>query len=252
MWSEREAVECFHLLFLSALREQVDPALYVLKGGCNLRFFCRSVRYSQDIDLDVHTMAVETLRKNVDKLLHSPSFQRVLRGHQLILTGSSAPKQTTTTQRWKASIRCADSVRDVPTKIEFSRRCLDPDHVLEPVESRVVSHYRLYPVLVQHYTPAAALRQKIEALALRGETQARDVFDLKLLLDTGAWGNDLPEPIRALLPDAIERAMGISYDDFSGQVVAFLDPSWKEYYGQRPLWEQLQAEVVDALERMSR
>jgi hypothetical protein len=149
MWQARQAIEVFHLLFLAALRARVDPGLYVLKGGCNLRFFCRSIRYSQDMDLDVHTVAVETLRKNVDKILESPGFQRTLRSQELELSSTSAPKQTATTQRWKASIRTGDDPRDIPTKIEFSRRGLDPDCVLEPVDGEIVSRYRLYPVLVQ-------------------------------------------------------------------------------------------------------
>ena len=43
--------------------------LYAVKGGCNLRFFFKSIRYSKDLDLDVHTTAKETLRKNVNQIL---------------------------------------------------------------------------------------------------------------------------------------------------------------------------------------
>lgn len=251
MWQERQAIEVFHLLFLAALRARVDPGLYVLKGGCNLRFFCRSIRYSQDMDLDVHTIAVETLRKNVDKILESSGFHRTLRAQKLELASSSAPKQTATTQRWKAGIRTGDTPRDIPTKIEFSRRHLDPDYVLEPVDGELVSRYRLYPVLVQHYTPAAAFRQKIKALAQRNETQARDVFDLKLLLDAGAAKEALPPETRKLLPEAIEHAMGVGYDDFNGQVVAFLDPDYRDYYGTRQAWDRMQDEVVVGLEALT-
>lgn len=251
MWQEHQAIEVFHLLFLTALRARVDPGLYVLKGGCNLRFFFHSIRYSQDMDLDVRTVAVETLRKNVDKLLGSSAFQRMLRAQELELTGSSAPKQTATTQRWKASIRTGGEPRELPIKIEFSRRNVDPDHVLEPVAGNIVSQYRLYPVLVQHYTPAAAFRQKIEALALRSETQARDVFDLKLLFDTGTAEAAASPETRKLLPEAIEHAIGVEYDDFKGQVVAFLDPAYGDYYGTRKAWNRLQNEVVAALEAIA-
>ena len=52
-----QAVERFHLLFLSQLGTRVDKNLYGLKGGCNLRFYWKSIRYSQDIDFDVRTVA---------------------------------------------------------------------------------------------------------------------------------------------------------------------------------------------------
>ena len=48
----REYVELFHLLFLDQLGRKLDKRFYALKGGANLRFFARSLRYSEDIDLD--------------------------------------------------------------------------------------------------------------------------------------------------------------------------------------------------------
>jgi len=53
MWAPRQAVEIFHMLFLHAFGTRVDKSLYALKGGGNLRFFHKSIRYSEDIDLDV-------------------------------------------------------------------------------------------------------------------------------------------------------------------------------------------------------
>ena len=64
-----QAVERFHLVFLAQLGTRMDKKLYALKGGCNLRFFWKSIRYSKDIDFDVHTIAKETLRNNIRKIL---------------------------------------------------------------------------------------------------------------------------------------------------------------------------------------
>ncbi len=60
MWNDRQTIEIFHLLFLRAFGARVDKSLFALKGGCNLRFFLKSIRYSEDMDLDIHTMAVGT------------------------------------------------------------------------------------------------------------------------------------------------------------------------------------------------
>lgn len=247
--NERQAIEVFHLLFLRALSARVDPALYVLKGGCNLRFFFKSIRYSEDIDLDVRTIAVPTLTKNVGAVLSAPAFARTLRSQRMTLRNVAAPKQTQTTQRWKVQIRLDDFAQDIPTKIEFSRRRFSPDLVYEPVDSEIINGYRLYPVLVQHYTMSAAFAQKIEALALRNETQARDLFDLKLLVDAGARG-PVVESIQKILPAAIENAMSIHYDAFAGQVLVYLEPQYQAHYGSRKIWSQIQDEVIRTLETL--
>src|SRR3954471_22178362 len=101
MWTERQAIEVFHLLFMRAFGARVDKALFALKGGCNLRFFFKSIRYSEDIDLDIQKVSVSTLRNNVDRILTAPAFRQTLRAQQIEVVRASSPKQTETTQRWK-------------------------------------------------------------------------------------------------------------------------------------------------------
>ena len=250
MWTERQAIEIFHLHFLRAFGARVDKALFALKGGCNLRFYHRSIRYSEDMDLDVRTMAAGTLRSNVDAVLESDSFQRSLRAQQLEMGQVSAPKQTQNTQRWKIALRTAGQPTIVPTKIEFSRRALDEGVELAPVTPELIQRYRFYPVLVQHYAAHSAFSQKIAALALRTETQARDIFDLKLLADAGATTTPLRTAQLEQLPRAIENAMAVGFDDFVGQVVAFLEPEHQRDYHQRAAWDALQENVVAVLEAL--
>jgi len=248
MWTERQAIELFHLIFVAHLGRRVDKALFAIKGGCNLRFYCRSIRYSEDIDFDIRTMAPATLAGNVDTILASLAFAKELRVKQIEVEHITKAKQTDTTQRWKLAIRIAQGSA-VPTKIEFSRRSgLDDDHLLEPVDAELVRNYELYPVLAQHYSREAAFRQKIGALSLRASPQARDIFDLKLLLDGGAGKVRLPAAIAGEIPRAVENAMTIGFDAFSGQVLAFLAADYQEYYRSRRVWEDLQNEVIEALE----
>src|SRR5665213_3646374 len=97
----REAIEYFHLSFSHRLAAKVDRGFFCLKGGCNLRFFFRSIRYSEDIDFDVQTTSVDTLKKNVGKILDDKAFHSALKINQDIqIVEWSDPKQTATTQRW--------------------------------------------------------------------------------------------------------------------------------------------------------
>jgi predicted nucleotidyltransferase component of viral defense system len=249
MWSERQAIEIFHLMFLRTFGARVDKALFALKGGCNLRFYHRSVRYSEDMDLDIRTMATGTLRTNVETVLEANALVHGLRTQKIEIDSFTAPKQTATTQRWKITLRVGDARMAVPTKIEFSRRSLDAGTTVTPVESGLIRQYRLYPVIVQHYDAIAAFRQKIAALALRSETQARDIFDLDLLLNSA--GPPVPdENQRKFLAAAIDNAMSIDFDAFRGQVVAYLEPEHQADFAERSSWEILQERVVDALRTM--
>src|SRR5690242_8643568 len=100
--SARQGVEMFHLVFLRALvAKGEDKSLLALKGGCNLRFYFGSVRYSEDMDLDVVVISKDTLRNKVERLLRSPLVAAPLKTSAIEIVEISAPKQTDTTQRWK-------------------------------------------------------------------------------------------------------------------------------------------------------
>lgn len=250
MWSALQTIEIFHLLFLRAFGARVEKTLFALKGGCNLRFFLKSIRYSEDMDLDIHTMAVGTLRNNVSRLLEAQSFVQSLRAQGIEIARTSLPKQTETTQRWKLTLRIVESTVEVPTKIEFSRRSLESGKAVEPVDPGIIRAYRLYPVIVQHYPLHTAFAQKISALALREQVQSRDVFDLKQLLDAGGAEQPLPTAAAANLPLAIDHALEVNYDAFAGQVLAFLEPEYQEHYRKRNVWAELQEQVIEGLEAL--
>jgi predicted nucleotidyltransferase component of viral defense system len=252
MWNDRQAIEIFHLLFLRAFGARVDKALFCLKGGCNLRFFFKSIRYSEDMDLDIRTMAPGTLQNNVNRLLATPAFAQSLRAQGLEIIRTTQPKQTDTTQRWKLGLRIIESGAEVPTKIEFSRRGQADDRAVEPVDAEIIRAYRLYPVIVQHYSVHTAFAQKVSALALREQVQSRDVFDLKQLLDAGGGSKALPPPTAAHLAAAINHAVAVDYDAFAGQVLAYLEPEYQDLYRSKQAWGELQDQVVVGLKALRR
>ena len=62
MYDAPQYVELFHLVFLDFLGRKLDKRYCVLKGGCNLRFFMKSFRYSEDMDIDVQGVSDMVLR----------------------------------------------------------------------------------------------------------------------------------------------------------------------------------------------
>ncbi len=250
--SVRQSTEMFHLVFLRALvAKGEDKRLVALKGGCNLRFFFGSVRYSEDMDLDVVVIARETLKNKVDRLLRSPAVTAPLKAQGLTIVETSAPKQTETTQRWKVGLRREGDELPIRTKVEFSRRDSIEGTAFEAADRDVLRPYGLTPVLAMHYTTGTAIRQKIHALAARTEPQARDVFDLSLLLArSDAAGLALDAAAKGWLADAIDHAMGISFDEYASKVAAFLEPAHTELYAERSAWNAMQEDVVARLEAL--
>jgi hypothetical protein len=252
MLSDREHVEVFHLAFTRLLVAGADKRPHIaVKGGCNLRFFFGSPRFSEDIDFDVAVISKDTLKKNVDKLLGSDQLATQLRIHGLKISGASAPKQTDTTQRWKVALTTSTGVA-LHSKIEFSRRATSSEAVVEPIDPTLCARYGVQRYLAAHYGVDEAIRQKIGALAGRVETQARDVFDLAHLFARAAGSVPAWSGQPALLPSAQERALSLSYDDHAAQVLSYLAPDERALFESPEDWAQLQLTVVDALERMKR
>ena len=83
--SNAQITELFHAAFLDVLSKRLDPARYVLKGGANLRYFFESLRYSEDIDLDIIGVEPWGLEDKVDGVLESGTMKTVLRVSSLAI-----------------------------------------------------------------------------------------------------------------------------------------------------------------------
>ena len=242
-------MEAFHLVFLRALAARAeDKSLVALKGGCNLRFYFGSIRYSEDIDFDVVTIAPGTLKNRVERLLAGPLVVSPLRSIGIEIAETSAPKQTATTQRWKLGLRVHAASVLVRTKIEFSRRDAISGATFDATPRGTTRTHGLPPVLATHYGLRAAIAQKIHALHGRAEPQARDVFDLAHLFTKGDQ-TFAPRPEEsAWLPNAIDHALGISYDEYRSKVVGFLEPELAAPFESALAWQEMQERVVSELE----
>ncbi len=258
MLNDAQIREVFHFCFLERLLKLSDPSLFILKGGLNLRFFFNSPRYSEDMDIDVLAGSVETLKKNGYKILQDPAFKRSLRLfdiEDIEINDPGKSKQTAITQRFRFALITPAGHR-LPTKLEFSRReqGKSNDTPLELVSSDIARQYKKLSYRCHHYSGDDAVAQKIAALAGRVQTQARDVFDLAILFSGGYSFSTATEaqtgksPLSsATLDQAIECLTGLSWDDYLGQVVEFLDTTSKGEFGTKKSWESMQALVLDRL-----
>lgn len=80
-------------------------------------------------------------------------------------------------------------------------------------------------------------------------TQARDVFDLGILIRGGhlaeaAKQGSLP-PLQ--IRKAINRLLELDWDDYQGQVVEYLDAESRAEFGTHKAWEALQMRVFESL-----
>lgn len=254
-YSSLQLREIFHLEFLRWFGRKTKAECYALKGGASLRFFFGSVRYSEDMDLDIRIIAREMLTDRVMQILESASFQDALKtyGIQRVVPPDIArAKQTETTQRFKVHLLTAAG-EDLFSKIEFSRRGFRGETIVQAVHDVIVRAYSAAPLLVPHYTLRSAIAQKLDALSTRTIIQARDIFDLYVLCPHYRYADG--EPMRldgAKLDKAHDNVFEIGFEQFRDTVVAYLSHEDRGVYENEAAWDEIKMRVSDFIEEVRR
>lgn len=246
------AREIFHLEFLRRLANAIPLENFALKGGCNMRFFFGSARYSEDMDIDVAATPVHTLQDHVMGVLSSTGLKNTLQTfgiERLTPQDIARAKQTETVQRFKVRLLTSAN-EDFPTKIEFSRRGLDAPVAREAISSVILAAYRVPPLIVPHYPAVAAFRQKLRALVGRRQPMARDIFDLYVLSPRPELaGASLSDHLsQRELEEAGSRIYSIEYKEFRDTVVNFLGPEDQRAYSSRDVWDEVRLRVVSLID----
>jgi hypothetical protein len=247
--AEGRAIDLFQLALLEVASARLPIAEFVVKGGANLRFFHRSVRRSRDIDFDHTGARFERFADRVDEMLGGSALRAILRARALELADVRRTKQTATTRRWKFTL-VAPGVARAASKIEFSARGRSADHDVAPVDHDLARRLGGRAARVARYGPVASIEQKIGALALRGEIQARDVFDLDHLFRLYPDALDDTRAERRTIQVAIARALELSYDEYRGTVVDYLEEDVADVLGTEDAWSGMVLAVTERLEGM--
>jgi hypothetical protein len=259
MLSPTQAREAVHVLLLRELQEVKDARAVILKGGVNLRLFHGSPRYSEDMDLDGDPEARLAIRSTVRGIFDNREFARSLTrvGLRGVDPKEGPNKDTETTFRYKFHV-LAPGNQSYGTKVEVSfrpRNESDSHELAEPDPERVARYLPSEEhLIVQRYGRDAALRQKIEALAGRTRIEARDIFDIHMLLAAQdsrepALLDFLAENIDSrTLSLAYERALELNYREYESLVVRFLENEAREEYRSPERWDVLRLETAALIE----
>lgn len=254
MYNSLQQREVFHLEFLRWFGRKIDPRYYALKGGVNMRFFFGSIRYSEDMDVDLAEVRVDVIQDIVLQILKSQNFVDNLRPYSI--QSISVPdmvkaKQTETTQRFKIHL-ITFAREDLFTKVEFSRRGLKDGIMASAVPDSILRDYKLIPIIVPHYNAMAATLQKISALASRPAVQARDIFDLYILSPklNDPEINSLKTPKKEKLERAYENLFSVTFGQFRDSVVSFLSPDEQTSYSSSLFWDEIKLKVANLLEQL--
>lgn len=255
LYNSLQLREVFHIEFLRWLARRVRPYDYALKGGVNLRFFFKSLRYSEDMDIDISRIRVDILRDIVLKILNTPAFNDALKTfgcQRVIHPDISKAKQTATTQRFKIHFINSEGL-DLFTKIEFSRRGFKGEIVCEPISDIVMREYKILPLMISHYDRISTILQKIEALALRSVIQARDIFDLYVLSTQYDKNADIPEKFNAsLFKNARKNIFEIDFRQFRDTVISYLSPDDQYIYDKAFLWDEIRLKTENFIEEIEK
>ncbi|MEI7482235.1 MAG: nucleotidyl transferase AbiEii/AbiGii toxin family protein [Elusimicrobiota bacterium] len=253
MYNQLQLREIFHIEFLRCLAADMPTGVWALKGGVNLRLFFKSIRYSEDMDIDVAELPVESVKKRVMRILKSPSFRENLKTYGI--TGIRPPdmaaaKQTAVTQRFKVHITTSAG-EDYFTKVEFSRRGFQGEPAAEPVSPAVLRPYAMAPLVVPHYPAEAAAAQKISAVLSRSVPQARDIFDLYLLSAQVRPGEKrLTLPDKSELVKVRENILAPGFELFRDVVAAYLTPADRKVYCAPGVWDEIKLKAADFVKEL--
>lgn len=258
LYNSLQLREVFHIEFLRWLARKVRPDDYALKGGVNLRFFFKSLRYSEDMDIDIFRVRVDALKDIVMKILNTPSFNYNLKTfgcERIIPPDISKAKQTETTQRFKIHLINSEGL-DLFTKVEFSRRGFKGETVYEPISDIITCEYKISPLIVSHYDITSAILQKVKALALRSVIQARDVFDLYILNSQYDKNAGVPKKLEQFNPSlfrkARENVFGIDFQQFRDTVIFYLSIDDQCIYNKTSLWDEIRLRVENFIEELEK
>jgi len=252
IYSDLQLRELFHIEFLRWFGRKVKSENYAVKGGVNLRLFFKSLRYSEDLDLDVAGIDVGELKEIVIKILKAHSFRESFYAFgikDIVPPDMKAAKQTATTQRFKVHLITVAG-EDFFTKVEFSRRGFMGKVAVEAVSAVILRKYRLSPLIAAHYNAQSAAMQKINALASRAAIQARDIFDLYVLssqVDANAI-KGLKLLNNVILSKAYERIFEIGFEMFKDTVVSYLSEEDQGAYGNASYWEEIKLKTANFIE----
>lgn len=245
--------EVFHLEFLRWFARKLEADRYCLKGGVNLRLFFRSVRYSEDMDVDLRKVGIEKVKNTVMDILSSRGFSDSLKSfgiEKVVPPDIAKAKQTETTQRFKIHL-LTRSGEDLFTKIEFSRRGFKGSAAVEPVPAEILRSYKMAPLLIPHYEASSAIEQKIQALAQRSVVQARDIFDLFVLNSQYVGLQQRTVHIgKAILEQALDNLLLVGFQQFRDAVVAYLGAEDQRVYSSQTAWDEIQLSTAHFLEEL--
>jgi len=250
-YNQLQLREIFHLEFLRHLGRKIKSDNYALKGGVNLRFFFNSLRYSEDMDLDISSVSVNTLKEIVMKILEASSLKDTLKSfgiERVIPPDIAKAKQTETTQRFKIHL-LASSGEDLFTKVEFSRRGFKGKTLVQPVSEAILRAYKMPPLIVSHYDISSAIAQKIDALATRKEIQARDVFDI-YILSSQHQQTKIPRLEKSKLSRAQENIFEITFEQFRDTVLSYLSEEDQAVYQTASVWDEIRLKAENFIEEL--
>lgn len=253
IYNQLQLREVFHLEFLRRFSRKVKAKSYAVKGGANLRFFFNSIRYSEDMDMDLKGVNVSLIKDTIMDMLENADFRNNLKSYgieDVIPPDISRAKQTETTQRFKVHL-ITSSGEDLFTKVEFSRRGFKGKIVVEQAADNVLRAYKMVPLVIPHYDIHSVVMQKIDALSTRTFVQARDIFDLYII--SSQYQPKAAEGL-TLRPSKVTKAhenlFEVSFEQFRDTVVSYLALEEQSLYSSPERWDEVKLKVASFLEEV--
>jgi len=246
-----ELREFFLLVFLRHLSQRFAGRKWAVRGSACLRFFHRSPRIPEEIEIDMDSrMSQAAIKESVETVLENKVFAAVLATKGIKSVKASPAKKTALAIVWKVVIT-SSAGRRINTVIEVGTRKKAPSYSTGTPATTVLERHSFQPFSAQFYGADEMAAQAITALVAAKRNASRYLFDLDRLFNSARVKPEAAAKLAVVkdIRPASSRVGTFSYADFR-KVLPFLDGDLLRLYTDPRTFGEIKSRVGKAISRM--
>jgi len=249
--NDLELREFFLLVFLRHLSQRFAGKKWAVRGASCMRFFHRSPRIPEEIELDAEPrMNPASIKEAVETVLENKVFATVISTKGIKSIKVSPAAKNAAAISWKVIINTVNG-RHITTGIEVGFRKKAPAFSTGAPALTILERHAFQPFSAQFYGADEMAAQSISALVGAKRNASRYLFDLDRLFNSARVKPEMAAKLAVVkdIKPALGRVGTFTYSDFR-KVLPFLDGDLLRLYTDPRTFGEIKSRVGKAISRM--
>jgi hypothetical protein len=249
--NDLELREFFLLVFLRHLSQRFGGRKWAVRGASCMRFFHRSPRIPEEIELDVEPrINAASVKEAVEAVLENKVFATVLATKGIKSIKVSPAAKTAASVSWKVIVNTTNG-RHITTGIEVGLKKKAPAYSTGTPAITVLERHAFQPFSAQFYGADEMAAQSISSLVAAKRNASRYLFDLDRLFNSARVKPEAAAKLAVAkdIKPAGSRVGTFTYADFR-KVLPFLDGDLLRLYTDPRTFGEIKSRVGKAISRM--